>query len=256
MPAGSELPAGPPLGFPSCPKCPYLQGGSPVICSSCAHKAFEPIASPACRVCSQFVEDDGSCPNWLCSDPTRRIERIDAIAYLSGSLRKKILDYKYENKWGWSVIFGRILLGWLERNLMFDEPDLILANPTWVEPGSMFQTGHTERVLEAAEREDAIGWWNFDVATPRALVKTAATEKSAANTASAKRRAAQDLRAVLAIPDRSRVESKRILVYDDVCTTGSQLDAVAACLLDVGGAAEVRAVVLARAPWRRRPAGP
>jgi len=250
--ARTQLPAGPPLGFPACPQCPYLQGGSSSVCFACANKAFEPIANKACRVCSQFLDEDGTCPNWLCSDPARRIERIDAIAYLSGSLRTTILSYKYKNRYGWASIFGRVLLGWLEDRLWFDMPDLIVANPTWVEQGSVFPTGHTERVLEAAEREDTIGWWNFDVASPRALVKTTATAKSAANTAPAKRKAARELHSALAITDRSRVAGKRILIYDDVCTTGSQLDAVAACLFDDGGAAEVKAVVLGRAPWRHR----
>jgi predicted amidophosphoribosyltransferase len=40
------------------------------------------------------------------------------------------------------------------------------------------------------------------------------------------------------------------LLVDDVCTTGTQLDAVAGCLLDQGGAARVEGVVLARAAWR------
>jgi len=35
-----------------------------------------------------------------------------------------------------------------------------------------------------------------------------------------------------------------------VCTTGTQLDAVAGVLLDQGGAARVEGVVLARALWR------
>lgn len=253
MAARVQLPAGPPLGFPRCPECPYLQGGSPLVCFSCASQTFEPIATRACPICSQFVDEAGDCPNWLCSDPARRIQRIEAIAYSSGALRNKILDYKYKNKGGWSVIFGRVLMGWLERNLIFSEPDLIVANPTWVEPGSMFPTGHTERVLEAAEREDAIGWWNFDVATPRVLIKTTATVKSAGNTALAKRKAAGELRSALAVTDRSRVAGKHILIYDDVCTTGLQLNAVAACLLDDGDAAEVKAVVMARAPWRRQP---
>ena len=41
-----------------------------------------------------------------------------------------------------------------------------------------------------------------------------------------------------------------MLIYDDVATTGTQLDAVAGCLLDQGAAARVEAVVLARAQWR------
>jgi hypothetical protein len=36
-----------------------------------------------------------------------------------------------------------------------------------------------------------------------------------------------------------------------VCTTASQLDMIAGCLLDEGRAAEVEGLVLARAPWRR-----
>ncbi len=203
-------------------------------------------------MCSQFLDRDDTCPNWLCSDPTRRIERIDAIGYLSGPLRRKIVSYKYDDKYGWATIFGRVLLGWLADNLADRMPDLIVANPTWVEPGSTFATGHTERVLEAAAREDALARWNLDVASPRVVTKTRATAKSARNTAPAKRTAARELRAALALTDLGRIAGKRILVYDDVCTTGSQLNTVASCLLDDGGAAEVTGVVLARAPWRQR----
>jgi predicted amidophosphoribosyltransferase len=160
--------------------------------------------------------------------------------------------YKYDDKYGWATIFGRVLLGWLEDNLADRMPDLIVANPTWVEPGSRFATGHTERVLDAAAQEDVIARWNFDVANPRVVTKTRATAKSARNTAPAKRRAARELRAALAITDREQILGRRILVYDDVCTTGAQLNAVASCLLDDGGAAEVSAVVLARTPWRQR----
>lgn len=131
---GGRTPAGAPLGFPYCPRCPYLQGGSSDVCFSCARRAFEPIAPTPCGVCSQFLEPDGACPNWLCADPTRRIERIDAIAYLSGPLRRKIAAYKYDARYGWATIFGRVLLGWLEANLRERRPDLIVANPTWVDP--------------------------------------------------------------------------------------------------------------------------
>jgi hypoxanthine-guanine phosphoribosyltransferase len=48
----------------------------------------------------------------------------------------------------------------------------------------------------------------------------------------------------------TRTQERDILVFDDVCTTGYQLNAVAGCLLDQGQATRVRAPVLARAPWR------
>jgi len=218
---------------------------------ACASQTIEDIAPVACPVCCQKLAEDGSCPNWLCRDPQRRISRIHAIAYLSGSLRTRILRYKYDGAYGWSLIFGRLLLGWLEQHATGSPPGLIIANPTCVaagEPGF----AHTERVIEVAAREDIPGAWRFDTADPRAIVKTRATAKSARNTAPAKRAAARELRSALRIPNPSRTAGRHILIYDDVCTTGSQLDTVAACLLDDGHAAHVDAVVLARAPWRGR----
>jgi predicted amidophosphoribosyltransferase len=251
MSASDKLPAGEPLGFPQCQKCPYVRVGPAWICTECASKALEQIVRKACPICSQMLADDGSCPNWLCDDAGRQIERIDAIAYLSGELRAKIHRYKYEGKTGWSLVFGRLLLGWLEAHAAEYRPDLIVANPTYLAPGAA-GPGHVEMILRSVAKEDVLGTWPFDLADPAAIVKTGPTEKSAGRTAAAKRRSGQELRALLRIPDPQRTTGLDILVFDDVCTTGSQLDAVAACLLDEGGAARVRGLVLARAPWRPR----
>jgi predicted amidophosphoribosyltransferase len=134
--------------------------------------------------------ENGSCPNWLCKDPARRIRRIQAIAYSSGELRETILRYKYKNKTGWSLIFGRLLVAWLDQNSRGCPPDLIIANPTYVgSDGAKF--GHTERGYAAGKL-------------------AAATEQ----------------RTALDIPDTTRTRGRRILVYDDVCTTESQLDII------------------------------
>jgi len=217
----------------------------------CASKTLDAIAPPACPVCSQGLEGGNPCRNWLCDDPNRRIERVDAIAYLSGSLKAKIHSYKYEGRLGWSLIFGRLLVGWLEAHAAADPPDLIVANPTYIDPG-VPRSGHIEMIIMAAAVADYEGRWTFDVRTPTAIIKTQPTERSAGRTAAAKRAAAAALRNVLAIPDAARTQGCDILVFDDVCTTGSQLNAVANCLLTDGQAARVRAVVLARAPWRPR----
>lgn len=67
-----------------------------------------------------------------------------------------------------------------------------------------------------------------------------------------RRPASRSAGGVRVIPDVTRTARRRILVYDDVCATASQLDVVAECLLDEGHAARVEGLVLARAPWRRR----
>src|SRR5690242_14950409 len=114
-PAGP--PAGEPLGFPRCGRCPYRLTGPARICVACAAKSMDAVAPAACPVCSQRLEAGESCRNWLCNDPDRCIERIDAISYHSGYLQQKINSYKYDGKFGYSLIFGRLLVGWLDSHV-------------------------------------------------------------------------------------------------------------------------------------------
>lgn len=190
---------------------------------------------------------NGTCPNWLCSDPARRISRIRAIAYLKGSLRATIHEYKYYGVRDWSMIFGRLLLAWLEKNAQDNPPDIIVANPTYLGPeGAMF--AHTESVISAAAQEDVLNVWPFDLGEPRVLYKMRATNKSAATSAAQKRETARVLRRSLCA-SKKHIKGRHVLVYDDVCTTGSQMNAVAEYLIDDVGAKSVEGVVLARAPW-------
>jgi predicted amidophosphoribosyltransferase len=251
MAPSALLPAGPPPGFPQCVRCPYVRTGPAAICVVCARRTFEAIATDACPICSQLPTAGGNCPNELCHDPGRRISRIHAIAYQSGELRRIINNYKYEGSTAWSGVFGRLVLGWLELQARDRPPDLIVANPTYVGPGGR-PFGHTESVLWKAAAEDATARWQFDLMRPPALVKVRPSSTSASGTAEAKLAAARELRDGLQISDVSRIEGRRILVYDDVCTTGSQLDVIAEILLDQGRAAQVEGLVLARARWRQR----
>jgi predicted amidophosphoribosyltransferase len=130
-----------------------------------------------------------------------------------------------------------------------DPPDLIVANPGYPGPGGG-DFAHAEAVLAAAAVADAGKRWPFDTLSPAAIVKTRPTLKSADAQAWSKRATGNELRSALRVPDPARTAGQFILVFDDICSTGSQLDAVASCLQDEGGARRVEGVVLARAPWR------
>jgi len=148
-----------------------------------------------------------------------------------------------------------LLLAWLDQNMAADPPGIIVANPTFTGAGSQPATGapafaHTEAVLQAAAAADVDGRWPFDTGTPAAIVRTRPTLQSADGLAWTKRASGTELRTALRLPDPGRTQGKFIAVYDDICTTGTQLDAIAGCLLDEGGAARVEGIVLARAPWR------
>jgi predicted amidophosphoribosyltransferase len=244
---GPELPR--PLGFPGCPECAYLNAGSPEFCLACARQSIASIGPDACSVCSQAPGPDGRCRNRLCRVPTsdRAIDRIHAIGVYSGDLEAKIKRYKYENAWGWKYVFGRLVTGWLQQKAAPWEYDLILANPTYVEPGSG-RDAHTEQVVRAAAAEDQLGVFPFDVGDSAVIVKTRATPRSAGGSWQAKQQAARAHADVLAITRPEIVAGAKVLLYDDVCTTGQQLEEVAR-LLKRHGAVRVEALVLARAPW-------
>lgn len=243
--------------FPACQACGQFRTGPAARCMACTRPRLERPDPSACPVCAQRVREDGRCANELCRNPRRRISRIHAIAYQSGSLRRVINRYKYRGERDWSMIFGRLLLAWLDETRAGDPPDLIVANPSFVGPGGQ-AFAHTEAVIDSAAREAAartgpLPAWNFDTQTPRAVVKTMATLRSADAEAWSKHASALELRDALAVPDPARTAGRYILVYDDICTTGGQLDSVAGCLIDDGRAARIEGVVLARAPWRGTP---
>jgi predicted amidophosphoribosyltransferase len=200
----------------------------------------------SCVICAQSLEPDGSCPNELCRSASRRIGRIHAIGYQTGSLRRAINNYKYRGSRDLDVVLARILLTWLDEHMAAQPPGLIVANPSCAGPGGQ-QFAHTEAVLAAAARADPGNRWPVD---PAAIIKTQPTLKSADGQAWSKRVSGSELRDALRVPDPARTTGRFVLVYDDVCTTGAQLDAVAAVLLDEGRAARVEGVVLARAMWR------
>jgi predicted amidophosphoribosyltransferase len=245
----NRLSALPTAGFPDCLRCAYLRCGPVGLCVACARPELVRPAPDSCVVCAQRLDGAGSCPNELCRSPRRRIDRIHAIGYQTGSLRRAINNYKYREARGLCVVFGRILLAWLDEHMSTDPPDLVVANPSFIGPGGQ-RFAHTEAVLAGAARADHDNRWRFD---PAAIIKTEPTLRSADGQAWSKRVSGNELRDALTIPDLTRTAGRFALVFDDVCTTGTQLDAVAACLLDHGRAARVEGLVLARAPWRGGP---
>ena len=111
------------------------------------------LAPPRAQYARSAFGPDGRCPNELCRSPRRRITKIHAIGYQSGPLRRAINSYKYRGSRGLAVVFGRLLLAWLDQHMTADPPGLIVVNPSFVGPGGQ-EFAHTEAVLAAAAAAD------------------------------------------------------------------------------------------------------
>lgn len=219
---------------------------------------MQPLAhhQKRCTVCDQvFNPGENECRNPLCAPGAQRSFTWNfAIAMRSGVLEQAINRYKFDGVRQWALLFGRILVGFLEEQARtFETFDLIVASPTYVGPdGRVFD--HTRLVLERAAEEEPIGaGWPFDLASPPAIVKNVATESfTGKKYADRKSIAMNQLRDALSVPDPTRTAGKSILVYDDVFTDGLTLREVARCLMSDGGAREVCGVTLCRQPFRSR----
>jgi predicted amidophosphoribosyltransferase len=236
-----------PAGFGNCARCAYLTGGPAETCFTCAKKSFEKLAENRCELCELELNANGQCGNPLCkrTEADRFFKWVWAISMRTGALRRAIDRYKVDGKTAWALIFGRVLLGYLNAHPQtFARYDLIVASPTFVGDGGR-TFDHTGDVIEWAMAEDD-GTWPFETGV---IVKTKATTPFRGRTWQRRREIAEtELRPALLVPHPELVAGERVLVYDDVYTEGLTLREVARALR-AAGAIEVSEVVLARQPF-------
>ena len=230
------------LDFPACAGCPYVNRGPWTICAPCASKRLTSIADP-CPTCAQERAGQ-SCRNRLCTGRAGElhIDGIEAITLHNDPLDVVMAQYKYHGKTGWATIFARLLVGHLATKWVSRDLDLIIANPP--NPGR----DHTTRVLHHADVTDTADDWPFDPTTDPTVTKTTTTATSANQNFEGKQNAARQHADALTCRHPDRITDRHIIVYDDICTTGLQLNEVARRLRE-WGAASVHGVVLGRQPW-------
>ena len=229
--------------FPDCASCRYARTGPWTICVQCACEQLPGIQDP-CPICSQELYGK-PCRNQLCQEPRENIhiDSISAIKPNKDPLNEIVRRYKYQSKHGWGRIFARLLFGHLEMNWSPDEIDIIIANP----PNPM--KDHTTRVIRIAAVIDFEKRWPFDSAGDPAITKNRETRRAAKQPLAVKKEAAKEHAGALVLEHPDRIEGKRVVVYDDICTTGYQLNEVAR-RLKCWGATKVYGIVLARHPWK------
>ena len=198
-------------------------------------------------ICDGVLSEEGECGNPLCKDGvlSRGWEVIYAVAMRSGTLQEVISRYKYEGLKGWAWIFARALVGYLEQELLLDDWDLIIPMPTFIGEGGR-DWDHIDLVLERALVE------NPDLPIRRDVMrKTKATPRLVGQPGFAARAivAETHLYPALEMTDPQAVADKRVLVFDDVFTSGLTLREVTRKLKQAG-ALSVGGIALARQPFR------
>lgn len=209
---------------------------------------MEPLAEHRCEVCDQMTGPDLICGNPLCKRDIgeRGFAYIYAIAMKTGILDRAVKAYKYDGKWGWGWIFGRVVAGYLNANgHIFRDFDLIVPSPTYVAADGR-KTDHTADVLRRAQVEDGDWPFRFDIMSKTRETTRLATVGKFRDRATV---AETEIGPALLVDKPRAVAGKAVLVYDDVFTDGLTMREVAH-KLTAAGASLVAGLALARQPFK------
>jgi ComF family protein len=228
---------------PACPLCGVELQTPPlnVLCSECM-AGIQPFGSPRCPRCAlPYPTEEGTdhlCESCLREEPP--FVWIEAVGIYEKTLRQAISRFKYQGAVGLDRPLGHFLAAALDEKRARFRPDLLVPVP--LHPSRLKERTYNQSLLLAK----VLGHkWRIPVAC-RLLVRTRQTPPQQGLNAKVRR---QNLKGAFAL--RDALAGERILLIDDVLTTGATARECSRTLLD-GGAAKVAVAVLGRARRHQR----
>ncbi|MDA8140999.1 MAG: ComF family protein [Desulfobacteraceae bacterium] len=216
------------------------------LCDRCAEE-FREVHSPLCLRCGEpFASPHG--PDHICGQCLEhpfQFQKARAAGLYEGPLRATIHQFKYQRRDNLAKPLGRLLWATFSRHWDPLQMDLIVPVPL-----------HSRRLRQRGFNQAQVmtlSWptWarQIDVAVGPGWVDSTVMERckvTQPQTGLRKEERALNLRKAFRVVKPGRIQDKRILLVDDVLTTGATANACARELLNAG-AAEVHVLTLARA---------
>lgn len=208
------------------------------ICQDC-YSQLPLLISPLCSICGipfDGVGQDHPCGNCIKQPPAYTAARA-ALCY-QGELTRLIHNFKYNGK-----SYLRRPLGLLIAQLLADfaaeqQPDFLVPVP--LHKTRLRSRGYNQSVLLADLLSQK---WQIKLLR-QGLVRIRATTPQMEL---GRKQRLVNLKDAFEVYDVSVIEGRRIMLVDDVFTTGSTLEACAKALM-IAGASSVSAVTIAHAP--------
>lgn len=229
------------LLFPSlCLSCGrVLSGrGKHSFCPEC-YTRIRFVTDPICPSCGiPYPVEEG--PDHACGECILRpplIGTVRSLGVYESVLHELIHSFKYGGNLALGERLGRLMAEHEYPSFRIRDYSLILPVP--LHPRRLRQRGYNQSVILAREISKRNGVaMNF-----RALRRIVDTDSQ---TGLKKKERRSNIRHAFSLPDPEAIRGRRVLLVDDVYTTGSTLGECARVLLD-GGVEAVGALTLARA---------
>lgn len=215
------------------PRCAACGLGGVVLCSVC-RQGIKPLPTPYCRHCGNVLKVEGVCRS--CQYAPLRLSGLRAYSGYQQPLRTCIHRFKYGGNARLSQPLGQFLA---QAHRVYGlRSDVIVPVPLHSERQRQRGYNQAHLLAESCSRELQIPLQTLltRIRNTPAQTRLAADERRQ-NVAGAFRCSAGD--------GPEAITGRRILLIDDVCTTGATLEACAAPLF-AAGARTVWGLVLAR----------
>jgi len=219
-----------------CPGCSQLvESAGHDFCAECAGQ-ITGDSHQTCPRCSssvgQFAATEDGCPR--CRTDRFHFEGCRRLGAYEGRLREMILRMKQPGQHLLATQLGRLCAGPLSTRLASVRVDLVMAVP-------LHWWRHWRRGINQSEPLAAslalvlklplrTGWLRRPKATPHQVGQSGSARR-------------QSLKSAFAVSRRARLAGQRVLLVDDVLTTGSTASAAAGALKRAGAAGVFVAVL-------------
>lgn len=199
---------------------------------------------PKCAFCGRLLgpEEDGICTRCVQSLPwngtaPRKLDFTTGAAaplFYEGQVRQAMLRYKFNGAPARGAVFGRLIAEDLRKRNLLDF-DVV----TWAPLSSrrLRRRGYDQARLLASSAAEALGM------EARPLLKKIRQNRTQSGIASAEERRA-NVSGCYAVTDPALAEGRRILLIDDIITSGATVSECARMLM-LAGAGSVQAASLA-----------
>ena len=196
------------------------------FCWDCASH-MHVLQAPMCSLCGEPVEgrvdDEFVCH--LCLDVGRHFDRARSAARFDGGLRTAVLAFKYNSGTWLAGDLAALMSSCFDTH--FDASDVDLVVPVPLHPTRQRERGFNQASLLARDVARRLG----KKCLTDAVARTRMTETQTHFTATQR---ASNVRNAFAAVRPTRYRGKRLLLIDDVMTTGSTVSEVSRVLKHAG----------------------
>jgi len=232
---------------PTCTLCPVAVDAPGLLCGPCFGE-LTAAEEPCCRCCGVPFDlawqaaEGGLCQRCIDSPPA--FEQARAALLYNDASRRLVLPFKHGDRIEFAAILARLMLR--SGASLLQRADVLVPVP--LHRRRLF----VRRYNQAALLAQALGSMACRPVLVDALARVAATQNLDGKSAAERR---DEVATAFAVRSRraSELEGQRVLLIDDVMTSGATAGACSESLL-AAGAASVDVLVAARVPDPRRDA--